>query len=451
MSTISIAFAPVVGLISAKNKAGKLKSNDIDCFACSHVKQTINNHQTIDPTNVMSMPAPVSPVVASIPIPPPADDMGSRSSSSSSSFVSWCESEHGSLPTTHQLILDTAKQHGCNDDAAPNPTKSTPPATKVGLQTSVDVLQQFYGSGRKGRRVGKVKTHTPRKATAQLHVVTDDEDNNGENEEFEDEEDSYSSSSDESVPEIVTIPASADREDEDLSSIFDMSLAEMFSDGEEGELEFEEDEKGRDEYDAADYGPGIKAVLKNGGQRDAVFNETPVQKVTQFELPSSTSDNTKKKKKGVSFSGIGEGSGGKAKNLGDIPESEARSNRMSGKGGTGNKKKKRRSRSRYISSASSTRAVIQSFMSHTRASMAKTRRSLSKGSKSSTTKATGTKPAAGTKTAAKRDDNNADAEEQTDSNVADAVVRAKQRIRQHRHKQKETEGDVVVHVRRMPD
>ena len=83
--------------------------------------------------------------------------------------------------------------------------------------------------------------------------------------------------------------------------------------------------------------------------------------------------------------------------------------------------------------------------------MAKTRRSLSKGSKSSTTKATGTKPAAGTKTAAKRDDNNADAEEQTDSNVADAVVRAKQRIRQHRHKQKETEGDVVVHVRRMPD
>ena len=431
-STISIACPVLLASSEQKTKAGKLKSNDIDFFACSHVRQTIINHQTTDLTNAMSMPAPVSP---------PAD-MGSHSSSSSSSFVSWCESEHGSLPTTHQRILDTAKQHKCNDDAAPNPTTSTPPAAKVGLQTSVDVLQQFYESGRKGRRIGKVKTCTPPKATSQLNVVTDDEDNNGDSEEFEDEEYSYSSSSsDESVPEIVTIPASADREDEDLSSIFDMSLAEMFSDGEEGELEVEEDEKGRDEHDAADYGPGIKAVLKGGDrQRDVVFNETTVQKVTRFELPSSTSDNTKKKKKGVhvSFSDIGEGSGGKAKSYGDIPESEAGSNRMSGKSETGNKKKKRRSRSRYISSASSTRAVIQSFMSHTRASMAKTRRSLSKGNKSSTTKATGTKPAAGTKTTAKRDDKNAasDAAEQTDSNVADAVVRAKQRIRQHRHKQR---------------
>jgi hypothetical protein len=311
----------------------------------------------------------------------------------------------------------------------------------VGLQTSVDVLQQFYGSGRKGRRIGKVKTPTPRKDAAQLHVVTDDEGNNGENEVFEDEEDSYSSSSsDESVPEIVAVPASADREDEDLSSIFDMSLADMFSDGEEGELEFEEDEKGRDEHNAADYGTEIKAVSKKGDHRDVVFNEKTVQMVTRFELPSSTNDNPRKKKKGVSFSDNGEGSGGNAKNLSGtcIPESKARSNEMSGKGEAGNKKKKRRPRSRYISSASSTRAVFQSFMSHTRASMAKTRRSLSKGGKSSTTAAAGTKPAAGTTTTAKRDDKNAAADdaEQTDSNVADAVVRAKQRIRQHRHKQR---------------
>jgi len=324
----------------------------------------------------------------------------------------------------------------------------------------VDILQQFYGTGRKGRRVGKVKT--PPKAAAQ--VVTDDEGNHGEDEEdddsdtssYDDEEedeldedgnDSYDSSSDESVPEIVEVPASADRGDEDLSSIFDMSLGDMFSDGEEGEVEFEEAEEGRDEPDATDYGPGIKTALNDDNKRDnVVLNETAVGnndteanansnivKVTRFELPSPTSN--KPKKKGVSFADMATISDGKAKKRNELlPESKSRSNTKS-TNETGKKKKKRRSR--YISSASSTKVVIQSFMSHTRASMAKTRRSLSK--ISSPTKATGTKPSGGTKNKAKRDDNNtaaAAAGKQTDSNVTDAVARAKQRIRQHRNNQR---------------
>ena len=138
----------------------------------------------------------------------------------------------------------------------------------------------------------------------------------------------------------------------------------------------------------------------------AITNEEPaMKKTTRFDLPS--------------------------------PIKLGRSNKESTKN---EKKKKKKRRSRYISSASSTKAVIQSFMSHTRASMAKTRRSLSKGNKSTNKASSGSdsglKPG-GTKQA-KRNDNNkaapAAADEPTNANVTDAVDRAKQRIRQHRQK-----------------
>ena len=422
---------------------------------------------------MMHLPAPVSPAAAAaIPISPSADEVHSHSSSSSSSFVSWCESQHGSLPTTHQRLLDTAKQQGNGADAAvvPIPTTSAPPAAKVGLQTSVDVLHQFYGTERKYGRRARVKS-PPKAAAAQ--VVTDDEGDNdddsgsasydnedddelGEGE--EDGDDSYSSS-DESVPEVVEIPATAGREDEDLSSIFDLSVDDMLM--LEGEGEDEEDEdvdpdqgvERRDEEDVPDYGPGPAAMKistntnrdvgiadnssKNPLEEDAeggtIINEEPaIKKMTRFDLPSPTNE---VKKKGVSFSGM---------DVADDKErsqsrNESRPNKKSTDGERGKKKKKRRSR--YISSASSTKAVIQSFMSHTRASMAKTRRSLSKGNKSSPAKASrssdsGPKP--GGMKQAKRNDNNkaavAAAAEPTDANVTDAVARAKQRIRQHRQK-----------------
>ena len=435
---------------------------------------------------MMHLPAPVSPAAAAaIPISPPADDAQSHSSSSSSSFVSWCESQHGSLPTTHQRLLDTAKQGKSTAAAAvvPIPATSAPPATKVGLQTSVDVLHQFYGTEKKYGRVARVKT--PPKAAAQ--VVTDDEgDNNNNNNDDSDSasydnedddelgegedgdgNDSYSSS-DESVPEVVEIPATTGQE-EDLSSIFDLSVEDMMMSEEEYEERGEEvedsaeDEEGRDEENVTDYGPGPKAVSRNKpatrevgiadngpkiisgkdietGRIANANEEPPTKKVTRFDLPSPID---KSKKKGVSFSGVGSADdNGETKNRSQLLESKSgRSNKESTKKGENGKKKKKR-RSRYISSASSTKAVIQSFMSHTRASMAKTRRSLSKGNKSSTSTTghgassnSGSKPSV-TKAKAKRDDNNtaAAAAEPTDANVSDAVARAKQRIRQHRQK-----------------
>ena len=424
----------------------------------------------------MHLPAPVSPAAAAaIPISPPADDVQSHSSSSSSSFVSWCESQHGSLPTTHQRLLDTARQGKGTDAAAvPIPATSAPPATKVALQTSVDVLHQFYGTEKKYGRGTRVKT--PPKAAAQ--VVTDDEgdsnddsdsasyDNEDDDElgegEGGDGNDSYSSS-DESVPEVVEISATADQE-EDLSSIFDLSVEDMMMSEEEYEEGGEEedpaeDEEGRDEENVADYGPGPKAILRNKpatrevgmadngpkttsgkdietGRIANTNEEPPTKKVTRFDLPSPID---KSKKKGVSFSGVGSADdNGKTKNRSELLESKSgRSNKESTKDGEKGKKKKKR-RSRYISSASSTKAIIQSFMSHTRASMAKTRRSLSKGNKSSTTghrasSNSGSKPSV-TKAKAKRDDNNTAAAEPADANVSDAVARAKQRIRQHRQK-----------------
>ena len=431
---------------------------------------------------MMHLPAPVSPAAAAaIPISPSADDVQSHSSSSSSSFVSWCESQHGSLPTTHQRLLDTARQ-GKGTDAAvvPIPATSAPPATEVALQTSVDVLHQFYGTEKKYGRVARAKS--PPKTAAQ--VVTDDEGDNINNDDSDsasydnedddelgegedgDGNDSYSSS-DESVPEVVEIPAAAGQE-EDLSSIFDLSVEDMMMSEEEyeegGEEEEEEDsaedEEGRDEENVADYGPGPKAILRNkratrevgitdNGPRitsgkdieeSRIANtneEPPTKRVTRFDLPSPID---KSKKKGVSFSSVGSTDDtGKTKNRIELLESKSgRSNKESNKNGENGKKKKKR-RSRYISSASSSKAVIQSFMTHTRASMAKTRRSLSKGNKSSNTghrasRNSGSKPIV-TKAKAKRDDNNtAAAAEPTDANVSDAVARAKQRIRQHRQK-----------------
>lgn len=433
---------------------------------------------------MMHLPAPVSPTAAAaIPIsPPPAHDAQSHSSSSSSSFVSWCESQHGSLPTTHQRLLDTAKQ-GKGTDAAvvPIPTTSAPPATKVGLQTSVDILHQFYGTGKKYGRGARVRS--PPKAAAQ--VVTDDEgdNNNGDDDDSDSDSASYDnedddeldeaeddgngsySSSDESVPEVVEIPATAGREEEDLSSIFDLSVDDMMMSEEEYEAEEGDEggkfaeEEGRDEESIADYGPGPKAVLRNNpatrevgiadnGPNTAVIKdieagtsananeEPPTKKVTRFGLPSPIPKNNKK---GVSFSGVGGADDNrKTKNRSELREPKSgRSNKESTKNGENGKKKKKR-RSRYISSASSTKAVIQSFMSHTRASMAKTRRSLSKGNKSSTNKASsstnlGSKPSA-MRAKAQRDDNSTAATDATDANVTDAVARAKQRIRQHRQK-----------------
>ena len=414
----------------------------------------------------MHMPVPVSPAAAaSVSIPPSTGEGQSRSSSSSSSFVSWCESQHGSLPTTHQRLLHTAKQ-GRGTDAGPIAPTSAPPATKVGLQTSVGILQQFYESDRKGRQAVKVET-APKAAKA---IVTDDEgDNNGDDDsdsssydneddeldEGEDNNDSFTSS-DESVPAVVEIPGTAGQDDEDLSSICDLSLAEMMLEEEEVELD-EVEEGGGEEY-IADYGPGGKAIAKDGVFRDiwvpekrsktalkhhgkdnkAEANtnkgeEDPTKKVIRFDLPSPTNQ---AKKKGVSFSDTGADDKGKAKGHNELPVTKSRSNKQSSDGESG---KKKRRRSRYVSSASSTRAVIQSFMSHTRASMAKTRRSLSKGNKSVTTKAcstirtAGSKPS-GTNNKAKRDDTAAASVESTDVNVTDAVARAKQRIRQHRQK-----------------
>ena len=432
---------------------------------------------------MMHLPAPVSPAAAAaIPISPSADDVQSHSSSSSSSFVSWCESQHGSLPTTHQRLLDTARQ-GKGTDAAvvPIPATSAPPATEVALQTSVDVLHQFYGTEKKYGRVARAKS--PPKTAAQ--VVTDDEGDNINNDDsdsasYDNEDDdelgegegdggndSYSSS-DESVPEVVEIPATAGQE-EDLSSIFDLSVEDMMMSEEEYEEGGEEeedsagDEEGRDEENVADYGPGTKAVLRkkpatrevgiadNGpkitsgkdietGRIANANEEPPTKKVTRFDLPSPMD---KSKKKGVSFSGVGSADdNGETKNRSQLLESKSgRSNKESTKKGEYGKKKKKR-RSRYISSASSTKAVIQSFMSHTRASMAKTRRSLSKGNKSSTSghrasSNSGSKPSV-TKAKATRDNTTttaaAAAAEPTDANVSDAVARAKQRIRQHRQK-----------------
>lgn len=431
-------------------------------------------------TSTMHLPAPVSPAAtaaaaaaAAIPISPPADDVQSHSSSSSSSFVSWCESQHGSLPTTHQRLLDTAKQQGKNTDAAvvPVPTTSAPPATKVGLQTSVGVLHQFYDTEKKyGRRTRRVKS--PPKAAAQ--VVTDDEgandddsdaashDNEDDDELGEGDGDDSYASSDESVPEVVEIPATAGQEDEDLSSIFDLSVDEMLmmSEGEYEEGEGEEDEEeedvepaqgeeNRDEENALDYGPGLKAAMKNSpdinrdvgiadnssknafeedAEAGAITNEEPtMKKTTRFDLPSPINGS---KKKVVSFVDDEE----RSKN-----RNESRSNKKSTYGENEKKKKKKR-RSRYISSASSTKAVIRSFMSHTRASMAKTRRSLSKGNKSTNKASSGSDsgPKPGGTKQAKRNDNNkaapAAADEPTNANVTDAVDRAKQRIRQHRQK-----------------
>ena len=431
-------------------------------------------------TSTMHLPAPVSPAAAAaaIPISPPANDVQSHSSSSSSSFVSWCESQHGSLPTTHQRLLDTAKQQGKNKDAAvdPVPTTSAPPATKVGLQTSVGVLHQNNGAEKKyGRRARRVKS--PPKAAAQ--VVTDDEgandddsdaasyDNEDDDELGEGDGDDSYASSDESVPEVVEIPATAGQEDEDLSSIFDLSVDEMLmmSEGEYEEGEGEEDEEeedvepaqgeeNRDEENALDYGPGLKAAMKNSpdinrdvgiadnssknafeedAEAGAITNEEPtMKKTTRFDLPSPINGS---KKKSVFFSGV---------DVADDKErsknrNESRSNKKSTYGENEKKKKKKR-RSRYISSASSTKAVIRSFMSHTRASMAKTRRSLSKGNKSTNKASSGSDsgPKPGGTKQAKRNDNNkaapAAADEPTNANVTDAVDRAKQRIRQHRQK-----------------
>jgi len=339
----------------------------------------------------------------------------------------------------------------------------------VGLQTSVDILQKFYESDRKGRQAVKVET-APKAAKA---IVTDDEgDNNGDDDsdsssydneddeldEGEDNNDSFTSS-DESVPAVVEIPGTAGQDDEDLSSICDLSLAEMMlKEEEEEKVELYEVEEGGGEEYIADYGPGGKAIAKDGVFRDiwvpekrsktalkyhdkdnkAEANTTkgeedPTKKVIRFDLPSPTNQ---AKKKGVSFSDTGADDKGKARGHNELPVTKSRSNKQSSDGESG---KKKRRRSRYVSSASSTRAVIQSFMSHTRASMAKTRRSLSKGNKSVTTKAcstirtAGSKPS-GTNNKAKRDDTAAASVESTDVNVTDAVARAKQRIRQHRQK-----------------
>lgn len=317
----------------------------------------------------------------------------SCSSSSSSSFVSWCESEHGSLPSVHQRRLRDAE---ANRHITNTRTSATfipiqlqhPAATTTGnvfsslvnsaYKTESKCLSENHNQGQSQdtrpttKNILEVRSEACRSADDTSNNKDGSED--GASSSYDDlaeDDDNNDGSFESSIltpPQVVEFRGSAALNEDTLSSLVDLSLSFTFDEDEEGNTPSRSSTSEHDAnivqvegnptslvaMDNEDAVLQLKSPDNNDNRSKVDLNATANQvnaAVAEVSMPTPSTKSSQKAK-GVSF------------------ENNAQSRfRQASKIPRWKKK------ARYVSSSCSTKAVkmLPSFMSPTRASMAKNR------------------------------------------------------------------------------